>query len=279
MPPKKKGNGARGKTNTGNNSNNSSNGGGGNSRPQLKGSTFIDTELKSTDTASEITLKVKNNPEKGEGYFAQAFAKICSKGGPNRAKIVAVVKALEPHASANGWKPSDAGTGTADLLTATLISAIASNSGSGNPGQNALAQLLSSSTSGNSAVSLSSSDLVLGTGGASSTTDSKLKLGTVAKAYATKLITFTELQTICTTSGLDLTTVMATATNLARLASTPSRGTPSSAKKQRLTWSKTPGSVLDVSMTPGSSFQSLFGSQYGYASDESARPTTPAPAI
>ena len=246
MPPKKKGNDARGNKNNTRNNGNSSNGGGGNSRPQPKASTFIDTELKSTDTASEITLKVKNNPDKGEGYFAQAFAKICSKGGPNRAKIVAVVKALEPHASANGWKPSDAGTGTADLLTATLISAIASNSGSGNPGQNALAQLLSSSTSGNSAVSLSSSDLVLGTGGASSTSDSKLKLGTVAKSFATKLITFTELTAICTANGLDLTTVMASATNLARLTSTPNRGTPGSAKSKRLTWSATPGSVLDL---------------------------------
>ena len=65
MPPKKKGNDARG-NNTRNNGNNSSNGGGGNSRPQPKASTFIDTELKSTDTASEITLKVKNNPDKGE---------------------------------------------------------------------------------------------------------------------------------------------------------------------------------------------------------------------
>ena len=80
MPPKKKGNGARGKTNTSNNSNNSSNGGGGTSRPQQKASTFIDTELKSTDTASEITLKIKNHPDKGEGFFAQAVAKICAKG-------------------------------------------------------------------------------------------------------------------------------------------------------------------------------------------------------
>ena len=178
MPPKKKGNDARGnnKNNTRNNSNTSSNGGSGNSQPQ-KASTFIDTELKSTDTASEITLKVKNRPDKNEGFFAQALAKTLAKGGENRAKIVTLVKVLQPHAFANGWKPSDAGTCTSELLTATLLSALTSSGTSGNPGQNALAQLLSSSSSGNSAVSLSSSNLDLGIGGASSTKDPNLKLG------------------------------------------------------------------------------------------------------